>query len=527
MGTLWYGGSVRPLTEEQAIAEAVFTEKGKIVSVGTEFTLREQHKSSIEKEIHLDGKAMYPGFTDSHLHMIGHGEKLLKLDVSSLISLKELKEVLQKKALEVTPGEWVLAEGFNENLYENYTVPDREFLDGISDIHPIMITRVCRHAMVTNSLGLSKAGITKDTPDPEGGRIERYQNGEPTGYLHDQAQDMLREVLPQIDRSYVKRALEVSLEDLYQYGFTGAHTEDLFYYNDPKETLEIFHEVISGEKKFRANLLVHHEAADTIFKMKTDSEFVTAGSVKIFTDGALGGRTALLSEPYSDDPSTKGVSIHSQEELSSIVAEARKHQMPVAIHTIGDAALELAVTALELHPVREGARDRLIHLQVTRPDLRKRMRNLSLVLDIQPRFVASDFPWVENRLGKERLRDSFIWKTMMEEGLLCAGGSDAPIEPINPFLGIHAAVTRRKPEESHQGYQAEQKLTLFEALRLFTAGSARAISREHELGEIAPGFLADFTILSEDLFALEPDEWLNVKVCNTVVDETIVYERKI
>lgn len=526
MGTLWYGGRVRPLTEETAMAEAVFTMDGKIAAVGREAELREQYSEEITKEMDATGKTIYPGFTDSHLHMIGHGEKLLKLDVSSLTSLKDLKQVLMNKAAEIPEGEWVLAEGFNENLYEGYTVPDREFLDTVSENHPIMITRVCRHAMVANSKALSMAGVTADTPNPEGGRIERWENGVPTGYLHDQAQDMLRAVIPSMDRSYVKRALEESLADLYQYGFTGGHTEDLFYYNDPLETLAIFHEVINEENKFRANLLVHHEAAEKIFAAEADTAFVTAGSVKIFTDGALGGRTALLSEPYSDDPSTKGVSIHSQEELSAIVAEARTYDMPVAIHTIGDAALEMAVTALEQHPVRSGARDRLIHLQVTRPDLRKRMKQLSLVLDIQPRFVASDFPWVEERLGEERMRDSFAWKTMMDEGLLCAGGSDAPIEPINPFLGIHAAVTRRRPEESHEGYQPNEKLTLFEALRLFTVGSARAVSRENELGVIAPGYLADFTILSEDLFDLDPEEWLQVKVCHTVVDETVVYTRE-
>ncbi|SDN55025.1 amidohydrolase [Alkalicoccus daliensis] len=526
MGTIWYGGFVRPLTDKEAAANAVFTENGTIIAVGEEKKIRELHKDKIEKEVDLNGHTMYPGFTDSHLHMIGHGEKLLKLDVSEITSLKDLKKILKEKAAATPAGEWVMAEGFNENLYENHTVPDREFLDTVTSEHPVMLTRVCRHAMVTNSKGLSLAGITKAASDPDGGRIERFSNGEPTGYLHDQAQEFLKKVLPPIDKSYVKRALEVSLEDLYRSGFTGGHTEDLFYYNEPQETLDVFNEVISGSKKFRANLLVHHEAADTVLTQKHTNPFVEPGSVKIFLDGALGGRTALLSEPYNDDPSTKGVAIHSQEELSAIVSAARKFDMPVAIHTIGDAALERAVTALEAHPVPDGKRDRLIHLQVTRPELRARLQKLPVVLDIQPRFVASDFPWVVERLGKERLRDCFAWKTLLKEGLMCAGGSDAPIEPIHPLLGIHAAVTRRKPEEAHEGYQPEEKLSLFEALQLFTAGSAKAVSREHDLGLIAPGYKADFTILEKDLFALAPDEWLNVKVTKTVVDETVMYELK-
>ncbi|WP_147803388.1 amidohydrolase [Alkalicoccus halolimnae] len=524
MGTLWYGGTIRPLTAEKEEHQAVYTAHGEIIDVGEEAEVRSRHKGEITREMDLQGGTMYPGFTDSHLHMIGHGEKLLKLDVSDVSSLSRLKEILKRKASEVPEGEWVLAEGFNENLYENQEVPDKFFLDTVTADHPVMLTRVCRHAMVTNSKGLDRAGINKQTQDPEGGWIVRTPEGEPTGYLHDQAQELLKEVLPPIDRGYVKEALQTSLEDLYRNGFTGGHTEDLYYYNDPLETLNIFYEVISGDRKFRTNLLVHHEAAETVLNNKKEHPFVTPGSIKIFTDGALGGRTALLSEPYSDDPSTTGVAIHSQEEVNELTKQARVYGLPIAVHTIGDAALDCAITAIEMHPAPPGKRDRLIHLQITRRDLRERLRKLPVVLDIQPRFVASDFPWVIERLGKKRLPDSFAWKTLLDEGLMCAGGSDAPIEPINPLLGLHAAVTRRKPGESHEGYMPEQKMTLYEALQLFTYGAAQAVGEEHISGLIKPGYRADFTVLNMDLFKTKPDEWLNAKPLMTIVDETVVYQ---
>jgi predicted amidohydrolase YtcJ len=526
MGTLWFGGTVRPLTDSSAVASAVFTENGMVEDTGTEEDLRLRWQEKITEEINLQGGTMYPGFTDSHLHIIGHGEKLLKLDVSTVKSIAELKRILTEKAEKTPAGEWVLAEGFNENLYENCTVPDRSILDEITVDHPVMLTRVCRHAMVTNSTGLKLAGITEKTVEPEGGIIVKDKDGRPTGYLHDQAQELLKPVLPPVDRSYVKRALEVALMDLHQNGFTGGHTEDLFYYNAPSETLDVFYEVINQQNKFRANLLVHHEAAEEVFAHAEEHPYVTLGSVKIFADGALGGRTAFLKEPYSDDPSTKGVAIHSREELERLTAEARKSGMPVAVHVIGDAALDYAVGALEKYPVPERKRDRLIHLQVTDRELRNRLRKLPVVLDIQPRFTVSDFPWVEERLGRKRLKDSFAWKTFLEEGLMCAGGSDAPIEPVNPLLGIHAAVTRRSPEENHEGYMPEEKLSLYEALQLFTSGGAKAVSEENVSGLIQKGYRADFTVLNTDLFSSEPDEWLNSSVLMTVVDDTVVYDTR-
>ncbi|MBU9721115.1 MULTISPECIES: amidohydrolase [Bacillaceae] len=525
MGTLWYGGKVRTLVNEHDIQEAVFVESGIIIDVGSKELLTSKYSKVISNEVNLNGAVLYPGFVDSHLHMIGHGEKLLRLDLSDISSLVDLRETLIQHNRKLGQGEWLIGEGFNENLF-NEMIPDKFFLDEILSEQPIVLTRVCRHALVTNSEGLRLAGIDESTLNPPGGVIVK-EKGVPTGYLLDKAQDLVKGILPKIDRKYIKRALVTSLDDLYQHGFVGAHTEDLNYYRDPIGTLHTFYEVIDGEsRKFRANLLVHHEVAEYIMQDQIEHDYVEKGSIKIFADGALGGRTALLSKPYTDAPSTNGLAIYSPEQLSQIVQKARKFNMPVAIHVIGDLALEYAIQAIEEHPVPSGKRDRLIHLQVTREDLIDRLKKLSVVLDIQPRFVASDFPWVEERLGEERLPYSFAWKRLLNAGLMCSGGSDAPIEPIDPILGIHAAVTRRKPENvGHPGYNSDEKLTLFEAIKLFTLGSAEAISNENKYGLIKAGYTADFTVLSEDLFELAPDEWLNVKVEKTVVDNTVMYER--
>ncbi len=207
----------------------------------------------------------------------------------------------------------------------------------------------------------------------------------------------------------------------------------------------------------------------------------------------------------------------------TLVEKARSKGMPVAIHTIGDAALELALSALEAYPVRNG-RDRLIHVQVIRPELIERIKKLNVILDLQPRFVAADFPWVRERLGLERMPYAFAWKTLLNHDLRCAGGSDAPIEPADPLLGIHAAVTRQKPEGDGEVFGAEQRLTVHEAVQLFTTGSAFAIGKEHTRGKIAVGYVADFTVLDQNLFHIPPERILSTNVLMTVVDNTIMYD---
>lgn len=528
MATIYYHGLVRTMSEQSGITDAVVTEDGVILDTGSEHEMRARYGDRISREIDMKGGCMYPGFTDSHLHMIGHGEKLLTLDVSTAASIETLQEKLREKARATPVGEWVIAEGFNDNLFPDKRIPDRQVLDEVSTDHPILITRVCRHAVAVNSMAINQAGLSKQTPDPSGGRIERYPDGEPTGYLHDQAQELVKYCLPVQKFADIERALHTSVQDLLAHGFTGGHSEDLFYYGNPVETVRVFEDVINGKDcKFRTSLLVHHEAAKVVFDTYPDGprpSFIDFNAVKIFTDGALGGRTAYLSEPYADHPDTCGVAIHTQEQLTALVSLARSYRMPVAVHAIGDQALEETLTALEAHPPPSGKRDRIIHAQILRPELIQRMKDLPVVLDLQPRFTISDFPWVIDRLGEERIRNCYAWKTLLDEGLMCAGGSDAPIEPVSPMEGIYAAVMRRKPEDQHEGYLPDQKLNLEQAIGLYTHGAAQAVGMEHRRGRIQPGFDADFTILEADLYPLAPEEWLSVKTRMTIVDDTVMYE---
>ncbi|MDN5709644.1 MAG: amidohydrolase [Planococcus sp. (in: firmicutes)] len=521
MKVLIYGGQIYTMETEGETVEAVLVSDDCIEKTGSYEELRQL----ADKEIDLAGRTMYPGLVDSHLHLIQHGEKLMRVDLSKIESSDGMKEQLIRSTEGHSGDEWFIGEGWNENNFPDRKIFHRSELDAICE-SPMMLKRVCRHAVLANSRALELAGITKETEDPEGGVIVRDTNGEPTGYLLDAAQDLVANVVPEVSVDYLTKALKTSVDDLLKLGLTGGHTEDMGYYGHYSRPLQAFHNVIGKETKFRAHLLRAHSAFE---EMMEDAEylepFIDPGPMKLFADGSIGGRTALLSRPYTDDPSTSGVAIHSDEELKRLVSVARKHGEAVAIHVIGDFAMEKALDAIEAHPTPEGKRDRLIHAMVLREDLLERLNRLDVALDLQPSFVPSDFPWVVERLGDDRLALSYAWKTLLDEGIICAGGSDAPIEEVDPRQGLFAAVARRKPEETHEGYLPEQKLSRFEAIRLYTYGSAQAVCMEYRRGLIKEGFDADFTVFDRDLFEGPDEQLLDAEVEMTVVAGEVMYEK--
>ncbi|WP_308410486.1 amidohydrolase [Bacillus sp. Marseille-P3661] len=533
VGTLWYGGTIYTMESEYDTVEAVFVQDGVISATGNLEELNERFQSVITEKVNLKGATMFPGFVDSHLHIIGHGEKLLRLDLSTKRSADEIIDSLNKRVKTTLEGEWLIGEGWNENLLPDQKIFHCTELDEIAPNNPMMLTRVCRHAMVVNTKALELAGIDDNTPDPPGGVIVRDDSGKATGFLLDQAQELIKRVIPTVSKEYLNKTLTASIDHLHSLGLVGGHTEDLNYYGGFNRTFDTYLDVVgNNSRKFRANLLVHHEVVEDMHKagyiVGEVTPFVELGAMKIFADGALGGRTALLSKPYDDAPDTSGVAIHSINELEKLVQKARDYNMPVAIHVIGDLALEYAIRAIEKYPPKSNQRDRLIHCQVLRNDLLTRMKKLPLIADIQPSFVASDFPWVIDRLGKERVKLSYAWRTLLDEGIICAGGSDAPIEDVNPLLGIYAAVTRKHPEQNHgnNGYFIDQALTVYEAIQLFTIGSAKAINREKNRGLIKEGYIADFTIFEQDLMKTDIEQVLSIEIKMTVVDNSIVYKRE-
>lgn len=530
MGILWYGGKIYTMKEIGDEVEAVYTEEGNIIATGQLDKLKEKYQKSITEYQNLQGSVMFPGFVDSHLHIIGHGEKIVHLDLSKMTSPEEVLLAVRKRISNLDTGEWLIGEGWNENQWEDPRVIHKAELDEITTDHPVMLTRVCRHAIIANTKAIKLANIKEETTDPQGGKIIHDQSGALTGYFLDNAQDLVKQIIPDISKKELANLVTTSIDDLLRLGLVGGHSEDLAYYGSDSfnKTWQAFHNGIEGiNRKFRAHLLVHHEVIDDVEKAGLGygdgNKFVSLGAMKIFSDGALGGRTAWLQKPYSDDKENVGIPIHTKENLESLIKRARQLEMPVAVHAIGDQAILTIATLLAKYPLENDRKDRIIHSLIINPDVLQALKKINVVLDIQPTFVSSDFPWVIERIGDERVETSYPWKTFLQEGIACAAGSDAPIEEVDPLLGIEAFVLRKSNLDGLI-YNEKEQLSVYEAISLYTKGSAYVINHAHDRGMIIPGYVADFTIFDKDLFKVEKECIRNIKVKMTVVDGTIMYQ---
>ncbi|MDV2581227.1 amidohydrolase [Alkalibacillus haloalkaliphilus] len=526
MGKIWYGGTIYTMNREGESVEAVYEVNGKIADVGTVDQLMDQYKEKITEKVYFDG-VMLPGFIDSHLHIIGHGERLIRLDITYAQSREELINKVEEYSHSLDDNKWLIAEGFNENNWEEPEVIHRDELDAICPNHPVILTRVCRHAMVANSKAMELAGIDELTEEPDGGVIEKDHQGRLTGYFHDQAQELLKEAMPEPDQAYLERAINASVDDLLSYGLVSGHSEDLSYYGGYEKTVQAFQNTIEKNQRFRAHLLVHHEIVEDYVEDRgmghTTDDWLEFGAMKLFVDGALGGRTALLSQAYHDDQSTNGVAIHSDQELEKLIEQARSYDMAVAVHVIGDLATEKVLNAITANPPKQGLKDRIIHAQIMRSDLIERMKQLPIIIDIQPTFVSSDFPWAIERVGYSLIKTSYPWKTYLDEGILCAGGSDAPIEEVNPINGIAASVNRRSMFDGNV-YLEDESLSVYESIKLYTVNPAKVINKDHVQGKISPGHFADFVVLDKDPFEVEKSKLDEIKVHQTIVNGRVVYD---
>lgn len=526
MKQLWYNGTIYTMAHEGETVEAVLVEKDRIVAVGKLEELKEQ----ADKLIDLQGAAMYPGFVDSHLHMIFQGEKMIRLDLSGATSAEEMLEIVRKAAQTISPDAWLFGEGWNENNFADQRIPTMQELDAIRK-EPIFLTRVCHHVALGNTAALEEGGIFEESLSPAGGEIGRRPDGKRNGLLYDLAMNAVTDALPREGETYIQSlsdGLAMAVQDMLSKGLTGGHTEDMHYFGAFSNPLTAFQQVIGEQHHFRVNLLRHHEVFEKMIEANVtfNDPFIEPGAMKIFTDGALGGATAALTQPYADQPNNTGLLIQTEEQLIERVKLARSYDEVVAVHMIGDAGAEQILNAIEKYPPPAGKRDRLIHGCVLRKDLIERMKKLPIVVDIQPAFVPSDFPWVINRLGEERLEYAYAWKSLLENGIMCAAGTDAPVEDIDPLYTIYAAVERKKPGEAIEGYLPKEKISRYEAIRLYTIGSAQAICKEHERGLIKEGYVADFSIFDRDLFAGTSEEMLKAQAVKTVVAGRIVFERK-
>lgn len=532
MKKIFINGIIHTFNKTMSIVEAVVVSQGRIIDLGTTKDMLLQSGRAENEVINLNYKVVTPGLIDSHLHISGVAMNYLNLDLSGIYSKDKLLNIVKNKGDTLSKGEWLLGRGWDENLFKNENIPTIQELDSIVPHVPLFLTRICGHAFLINSKGLEMINFHPNMTVPEGGSFALDNiTQKPTGLVIETASELVKKHIPSYSYEEMKGAIRKALQLAMSKGLTSVHTNDTENIGNLATTYNIYDELINKEDiSIRPNLLINHEYLDDLkeFGMYTGygNDKLQIGAIKTYADGAIGARTAYLSEPYSDFKHEYGKPMFDQDTLYQIISESRKLNMPVAIHTIGDKALENVLDLLDLFPPLQ-FRDRLIHVQVLNDQLIKRLALPHRCADIQPRFLASDFPWVQDRLGSKRIKKSYAWNSLLKSGVICSGGSDAPVEPINPLLGIHAAVTRKSPNKlKHDGYNAKEKISMYDAFRLFTEFGAYPTNEETVKGTLERGKYADMTVYSNDPFSMKNyDELLETDIVMTIMNGEIGYRK--
>lgn len=510
--------NVITLDKRKPRAEAVAVVGDRIVAVGSNNEVR-GYVSNDTRVIDAKGKSVVPGFIDCHAHMGGFGNFLQTVDLRDAKSIVELQQRVRDFAAENPKKPWILGGRWDHERFVEKRLPNRWDLDSAVRDKPVFLVRVCGHIGVANSKALELAGITRETV-VDGGKVDLDASGEPTGILRENALDFVWRVVPKLDLKSMEESCLRACWEAVRFGLTGVH-----WVADSADEIRVVQKLrFEGKLPLRVYFGVPARLLDALADLGLLSGFgdsmLKLGFVKVFADGSLGARTAALKEPYSDDPQTSGMLLHTQRSLNQLVLKAHRAGLQLAVHAIGDRAVEAVLKAYErafkAFP-RENHRHRVEHCSVLNPRLIRRMKRLRLIASVQPHFVVSDF-WVFQRVGERRGRWVYPFKTLMRNGIVVISGSDSPVEPINPLLGVWAAVAKAN--------FAEERLSLDEALGTYTLNAAYASFEENLKGSIEAGKLADLVVLSEDLDRILPEKIRDVGVEVVVVGGKVVYERE-
>ena len=538
MDTIFYNGKIYTMEKGWGVQSAVAVQDGIIQRVGQDEEILALKTSETEC-IDLKGKTMLPGFTDSHMHLLSYGYSLEKVNFYSARSVDDLVELAKAFLAERPYLTWLQGRGWNQEYWTEVRFPNRYDLDRISCDIPMSFTRACGHIIVCNSKALEVMGVTKDTPDPFGGQIDRDENGEPLGIFREAARDIVYNALPDLQVEDIKRMLKNGMDGLVKAGITEVQTDD-FEALPPgqyQKVLDAYHQLEEeGGLKVRVFEQCLLASQDLLEKFLSEGHttgegtpMFRVGPLKLMADGSLGGRTAYLARPYADDPSTEGIPVFTQEQLDKLVLTAQKAGMMSAVHCIGCGAAEMtmhAIEAAQLACPKPDLRHAIVHCQITDRPLLEKFAKLNVVAHIQPAFVDDDIPIVEARVGKELTQTSYNWKTLQDMGVCIAGGSDSPVIDFSVMNGIYCAVTRQRLNgEPEGGWLPDQKLTAEEAVQAYTVGGAYASYDERVRGTIRNGKYADLVVLDQDIFQIPSEEIKDVKVDMTVLNGKTVYTR--
>jgi predicted amidohydrolase YtcJ len=522
-------GRFHTLNPAQPTATAVAIQDDKILAVGEDAAMKALLGAGGEW-VDLDGRCVTPGLVDAHVHFHGFALSRQRVNLAGAAGLDEALARIADAARAATAERWLEGRGWAQDEWRERAFPTAAQLDQVAPHTPVCLRHKSGHAAWVNSRALRLAGLDAHTPDPPGGQIQRDPDGRPTGILFEDAMELVTRHIPEVTLPQLVAAMRQAQAFCWQVGLTGIHDFDGRACFQALQTLRE-----NGELglRFVKNIPVYRlqHAVGVGLRSGFGDQWLRIGGVKIFADGALGPRTAAMIAPYENEPGNTGIVVTDKEEMMAYASQASAHGLSVTVHAIGDRANHDTLDVFEAVRAEERARrekgegsgaalrHRIEHVQVLHPDDLGRLAQLQVIASMQPTHATSDMEMADNYWGPHRARYSYAWRTMLDTGATLVFGSDAPVERIEPLLGIQAAVTRRRADGAPgpDGWYPEQKLTMVEAVHAFTTGAAVTSGQEATQGSITPGKLADLTLFGRDIFTIPPDELLDVTIAGTVV----------
>jgi hypothetical protein len=517
------------VNEKQPEAEALAVQNGKIVAIGSTAEI-EKYLGKETRVIDAAGKRVVPGFTDAHTHFITGGQSLITIDLRDCENEQAFLEKLKAYADKQPAGRWITEGNWDHERAFNGVLPTRQMIDKVTPNHPVAINRTDGHMLLANSLAIKLAKVAKETESPEGGVIVRNKTGEPTGIFKDAAMDLIYSVIPAATPEQLDEALAAAMKYAAQAGVTSIHDmlgwNDWFAYERARQ---------QGKLTLRVSAYFPISTWEKVVALRDTSmndEWLRIGGLKGFVDGSLGSSTALMFEPFSDDPTNRGTYVSDWFRtgmMYKVVKAADSAGLQIAVHAIGDRANAEMLDIYERVEKENGTKDhrfRIEHAQHLHPKDIARFKSLGVIPSMQPYHCIDDGRWAEKRLGAERSKTTYAFRALLDAGANLSFGSDWFVAPLDPIQGIYAAVTRQTLDGDHpNGWVPEQKMSVAEALKCYTINNAYAEFAEKEKGSLEVGKWADFVMLSEDIFAIEPLKIRDVKAEMTVVGGQVVFEK--
>lgn len=531
-GIVYTGEPTKPRVEAVAVSGE------KIIATGSTKEIM-AHVGPATRTVDLRGRFAMPGFNDAHIHLASGGAAKLAVDFTGAKSLKEFQQRIRARLAEYKAGEWITGRGWDHTLWPEKRFPTRAELDSISAEHPMIFTRVDGHVAVANSLALERAQISEKTSNPPGGEIERDKNGRPTGMLKENAMALVRRKVPDLTPAQRRRGIELAMAEAARFGLTSIQDNsgwsDFQVYEQLKKEGKLTVR-ISEWLPFTAPMAQLEEWRRRGGTTGPNSDpWLKTSALKGVVDGTLGSRTAAMLAPFADDASTRGILRLEAERLKQMAIERDKAGFQIALHSIGDQANRVSLDSIAAARSANGKRDarhRIEHAQVVALEDIPRFNELEVIASMQPCHELTDSRWAGARLGPERSKGAYAWNSMLMNKVRMAFGTDYAVEPLTPFRGLYACVTRETPDNERVpgdptgSWIPEEKISLDACIREYTVGSAYAEFEESRKGRIAPGQLADIIVLSADVTQIPPRQILSTEVLMTFVGGRLVYEKK-